>query len=63
MAKYTQAQREAAARFDAKTYKKFGVALRIDEDADLIASLDEAKKRGMPSREWLRELYEGKKIF
>ena len=55
----TQAQREATARYDAKTYKKILIALRIEEDADIIESLEEAKKQGLSNREWLRELYEG----
>jgi hypothetical protein len=38
VAKYTQAKQEANARYDAKTYKKIGIALRIDEDAEIIRS-------------------------
>lgn len=57
---YTEARQAANARYDAKTYKKINIALRMEEDADLIKSLEEAQKRGMTTREWLRDLYEGK---
>ena len=61
MAKYTQAKQEANARYDAKTYKKINIALRREEDAEIINSLDRAKKKGLTNREWLKELYEGEK--
>ena len=61
MAKYSQARREANARYDAKTYKKIGIALRIDDDADIIKSWTDAREKGINSREWLRELYENQK--
>ena len=58
--KYTQARQEANARYDAKTYKLIGFSLRIVEDADIIASIEEAKNKGLSNREWLREIFEGK---
>lgn len=63
MSKYnglTQAQSEANARYDAKTYKTFLFKLRVDDDADIIESLQNAQKNGMNKREWLRELFEAK---
>ena len=56
---YTPARAKANAKYDAKTYKKVNIALRINEDADIIKSLEEAKKKGINNREWLREIFEG----
>ncbi len=57
--KYTTARAEANARYDAKTYKTFLFKLRVDDDADIIASIEEAKEHGINKREWLRGLFEG----
>lgn len=57
---YTKAKAEAIARYDAKTYKKIMIALRLEDDADIIASIEEAKEHGYTLRQWLRQLYEGK---
>ena len=38
---------------------KILIALRYEDDADIIESLEEAKENGLSNREWLRELYEG----
>lgn len=59
--KYTPARRDAVERYQSKTYKKIGIALRLDEDADIIASWTAAKDLGISSREWLRELFENQK--
>ena len=58
---YTAARAEANARYDAKTYKKINIALRLTDDHDIIESLEEAKKKGLNNREWLREIFEGQK--
>ncbi len=55
----SDAKREANQRYDSKTYKKVLIALRIDEDADIIASMQEAKDNGISYRDWLRELFYG----
>ena len=55
---HTPAQREAVARYQAKTYRKINIALRMEEDADIIASIEEAREQGIPLREWLRELFD-----
>lgn len=63
MSKYkglTPAQSEANARYDAKIYKNFLFKLRIDDDADIIESIQTAQTHGINKREWLRELYEQK---
>lgn len=53
---YTEARKRATDKYDAKTYKKITMKLRLVEDADLIASFEEAQKKGMTGREWLRTL-------
>ena len=61
MSKYnglTQAQSAANAKYDAKTYKTFLFKLRIEDDADIIESIQNAQKNGLNKREWLRELFE-----
>jgi DNA-directed RNA polymerase subunit L len=58
---YTTARNEANARYDAKTYKNLLFKLRVEEDADILQSIEEAKEKGINKREWLRELFEGKK--
>ena len=58
---YTAARAEANARYDAKTYKKINIALRLTDDHDIIESLEEAKQKGLNNREWLREIFEGQK--
>ena len=61
MSKYnglTPAQSEANAKYDAKTYKTFLFKLRIEDDADIIESIQNAQKSGVNKREWLRELFE-----
>lgn len=57
---YNEARANANARYDAKTYKKVQIALRLEDDADIIKDMEEAKAHGYSLREWLRQLYEGK---
>ena len=57
---YNEARAAANARYDAKTYAKINIALRMEDDADIIQSIEEAKKKGATLREWLRELYDKK---
>ena len=57
---YNAARQEANARYDAKTYKKINIALRLEDDADILEHLAEAKDKGLNSREWLRELFDSK---
>lgn len=54
----SQAKRDANARYDEKTYIQVNARLRKDEDADIIASIEEAKKNGQTLREWLRDLFD-----
>ena len=54
----TEAQRIASDKYDAKTYKKISFALRVQEDTDIIKSIESAKADGVSLRGWLRELFE-----
>ena len=61
MSKYnglTSAQHESNKRYIAKTYKQYMFYLRLDDDKDIIDSIQEAKDQGMNKTEWLRELFE-----
>lgn len=58
---YSQARQEANARYDAKTYKTFAFKLRLEEDADIIESIQEAQEHGINKREWIRGLFENQK--
>lgn len=42
-----------------KTYQQEMFKLRTDEDAEIVASIEAAKARGISKREWLRELFYG----
>lgn len=55
--KYTEARARANKAYDAKTYKKYMFMLRIDDDAKIIEDYENAKARGLSSRQWLRELW------
>ena len=56
--KVTEAQRAAADKFDAKTYKKILFTLRINEDADILEDIKAAQAEGISLRGWLRNLFE-----
>lgn len=58
--KVTAAQRAAANRYDEKTFKKISFALRLQEDADIIKDIEDAKAEGLSLREWLRRIYDNK---
>jgi hypothetical protein len=55
---HTQAHADANKRYDDKTYKKYNIAFRIEEDADIIAALDQAHKKRQPGRELIHEWYD-----
>lgn len=58
--KYTEARRNANRKYDAKTYSRVNLYLRVDDDAEIIDSLNEAKQNGISAREWLHNLYYSK---
>ena len=57
MAKYTEAQARAVRKYDSKTYKTYGLRLRKVDDAEIIESIEEAKRQGRPIREWLNGIF------
>lgn len=57
----TPAEAEAIAKYQAKTYKKINIALRVEDDAEIIKAWQEAQQKGISSREWLKSLYENQK--
>lgn len=59
--KVTAAQRAAANRYDAKTYRKISFALRVQDDADIIRDIEAARDEGISLREWLREIFDNAK--
>lgn len=56
--KVTKAKREANDRYDAKTYKKITLSLRIQDDGDIIRNIEAAQSEGLSLREWLRRLFD-----
>lgn len=58
---YSEAQARASKAYDEKTYQKINIALRYDEDADIIAAWRAAQDQGIKNREWLRELFDNQK--
>lgn len=58
--KVSEAQRAAADRYDAKTYRKISFALRIHDDEDIIRDIEAAKANGVTLRGWLRNLFDSK---
>ena len=59
----SQSKLEANNRYDAKTYKRFVVRLRIDDDREIIKAFEEQREEGIPLRHYLHELIEGKSHF
>lgn len=58
MGKTTEARRRANDKYDGKTYKKINIALRKEDDGDIIQAIEEAKANGINNREWLRFLFD-----
>ena len=58
---YTEAVARANRAYDEKTYQKINIALRYDEDADIIESWRNAQEKGIKNREWLREVFDNQK--
>ena len=55
---YTEARARNNKAYDAKTYKKYTILLRNEDDAEIIKSLEQAKASGKSAREWLNELWD-----
>lgn len=45
-------------KYRSKTFKMVNVKLRLEEDADIIESMETAKENGWTYREWIRSLYD-----
>lgn len=58
MGRTTEARRRANDKYDGKTYKKINIALRKEDDGDIIQAIEEAKANGINNREWLRSLFD-----
>ena len=56
---YSRARAEANARYNTRTYTQELFKLRAEEDAEILASIEAAKAKGISKREWLRALYYG----
>lgn len=52
-----KSKREAIDRYDAKTYRKVNIRLRVEDDAEIIKDMDDALGRGISRREWLKEIF------
>lgn len=59
--KVSESKRAANNRYDAKTYKRISFALRVQDDADIIRSIEAAQDEGASLREWLRDLFDNTK--
>lgn len=57
---YNAARAEANAKYDAKTYKQINFRLRLEDDADILQSLEQARSKGISNREWLRKIFDSK---
>lgn len=55
---YTEARAAANKKYDDATYKNVLIRLRIEDDKDILEDIEEAQKRGMRLRDWLREVWE-----
>lgn len=56
MKKVTPAKAAATKRYDAKTYDRRMISLRIKDDADIIAAVDELIAKGMTTSEAFKHL-------
>ena len=61
MAKTSEAQIRAVRNYENKTYKRYTINLRLEEDNEIINSIEEAKAKGINLREWIINLFEGQK--
>lgn len=58
-----KSQRDAIDRYDAKTYCKVLLKLRIEDDAEIISDMESAVSSGIPRREWLKGIYEKARLY
>lgn len=58
---FTPARQAANRKYDDKTYKRYHFMLRLEEDAEIIKDIEDAKEHGINKREWLNALFYGTK--
>lgn len=46
-------------KYNEKTYHQYLVSLRVDQDADLIAAIEELKSKGVATTDAFRKLIKG----
>lgn len=56
--KVSEARRNANDKYDAKTYRRVFLLLRLEDDADIIKDIEEAQGAGLSLRVWLRGIYD-----
>lgn len=56
--KVSEARRNANDKYDAKTYRRVFLLLRLEDDADIIKDIEEAQGAGLSLRIWLRGIYD-----
>ena len=61
MKKNSDAQLKATRNYEKKTYKRYSVYLRLEDDKEIIKSIDTARENGLNIREWIVNLYNNKK--
>lgn len=60
MKKNSDTKIKANAKYENKTYKTYKMRFRIEEDNDIIESIETAKANGLSYREWLRTIFDKK---
>lgn len=53
-----QSDIDAINRYHEKTYKRFTIVFRIEDDAEIIKALNDAHEHGIASREVIKAWYE-----
>lgn len=61
MKKNSDAKIRANTKYSEKTYKTYALRLRIEDDSDIIESIEHAKEKGLSYREWLRTIFDNGK--
>lgn len=57
-ATYTEAQARASAEYEARTFKRILFRFRLEEDADIIESYEEALAHGIRKTDWFRSFFD-----
>lgn len=57
----TEAQKKAVIKYRKNRRKNYSFAFRLQEDFEILESIEKAKSDGITKREWFRRLYNGKR--